>query len=350
MAEYVNNKKDLSLMQKDNLELEIMKRIELLPKSKANLPYREKRQFVQQEMNKKAKIPFNEVQLDLQNNTIILIDIPKILKFRDEIIVPKILEINDDSLTYEQKLLKVLDKFNSSETIKYDENKEDIELRKRPKIWVIEEENNKFSKYSINSLKDISNDSTNDSSYSKVGSQVSDPLAESWVESKLYDINEYPDNTDIFGSKQDNKNIKYVAYEYPNNLETYYLSISQYLLSKYKMDRITTKEMSKKSFNSKFGLYFCGKDIKEKINKKCAPDEMICKDCMKKNKEYYFLDGHKSLLININGRVCSNAFKDRKFHCYGKFKKGNIFETCFTNGYTCKACEELNNNFIYYCQ
>ena len=342
MEEYVKNKKDLS-----DIESEIMKRIKLLPKSKADLPYREKRRLVIEEMNKKAHRPIKDVQIDLQNNTIIFIDIPKILEFRDNIIEKKILEINDDSLTYEQKLLKVLKELKTNEHI---ENKEEIELRITPTIWVIEEENKIFSKYPVDSLKNLSVNSTNDNSYSKTSSQISDPLAESWVENKLYDINEYPDNIDILGSKQYNKNNKYIAYEYPNDLKTYYLSISQLLLSKYKIDNLSTEVKKKDNFNEKVGLYFCGKEITEKMNKKCEPDQMMCKDCMKKNKKYYHLDGHKSLLININGRICSNALKDRKFHCYGKFKERNILNDCFDNKYTCKACQELNKNYAYYSQ
>ena len=130
MEEYVKNKKDLS-----DLESEIMKRIKLLPKSKADLPYREKRRLVIEEMNKKAQRPIKDVQIDLQNNTIIFIDIPKILEFRDNIIEKKILEINDDTLTYEQKLLKVLKELKTNE---HNENKEEIELRITPTIWVIE--------------------------------------------------------------------------------------------------------------------------------------------------------------------------------------------------------------------
>ena len=97
----------------------------------------------------------------------------------------------------------------------------------------------------MDSLKNLSVNSTNDNSYSKTSSQISDPLAESWVDNKLYDINEYPDNIDILGSKQYNKNNKYIAYEYPNDLKTYYLSISQLLLSKYKIDNLST-EVKKK--------------------------------------------------------------------------------------------------------
>ena len=125
MEEYVKNKKDLS-----DIESEIMKRIKLLPKSKADLPYREKRRLVIEEMNKKAQRPIKDVQIDLQNNTIIFIDIPKILEFRDNIIEKKILEINDDTLTYEQKLLKVLKELNSSKTNEHIENKEEMNILK----------------------------------------------------------------------------------------------------------------------------------------------------------------------------------------------------------------------------
>ena len=84
---------DEYVIQKEisDLESEIMKRIKLLPKSKADLPYREKRRLVIEEMNKKAQRPIKDVQIDLQNNTIIFIDIPKILEFRDNIIEKKIL-------------------------------------------------------------------------------------------------------------------------------------------------------------------------------------------------------------------------------------------------------------------
>ena len=352
MAEYGNNKKELSTLQKEKLEREseIMKKIKLLPKSKANLQYPEKRQLVLKEIDKKT---YKESTIDLQNNSLILIDIPKIRKLRNEKILQKISEITGVLLTYEQKLLKILDELNSSETFEYEGHNDDVEIPILPITWILKKENTIYSKYSLRSFDDISNDSTNDSSLSRTSSTVSDHLAESWIEEKLYDKILYSDIYDKLGSKLENFDNKYIAYEYPNDLKTYIISMSQLLLSQYKFGKISQKEMDKKNFNSKLGLYFCGKDIKES-NKKCEPNQMICKDCMKKNKEMYHLDGDKSLLININGRICSNAFRDKKFHCYGKFKIGKAFNTCIYKkdfkDFCCKACQELNKNFAYYSQ
>ena len=78
----------------------------------------------------------------------------------------------------------------------------------------------------------------------------------------------------------------------------------------YELDSITPKLIPDNNFNKENGLYFCGKKI-EKYNKTCKANEMMCKDCMKKNKEMYNLNGHRSILININGRTCSNSFKNR---------------------------------------
>ena len=348
MAEYWKNKNELSSLQKEKAEREseIMKRIKLLPKSKANLPYIEKRQLVVKEIDKKT---YKESTIDLQNNPLILIDIQKIRKLRNEKIEQKISELTGVLLTYEQKLLKILDELNSSETFEYVGHKDDDELPILPTTWILKKEDKIYSKYPLRSFDDISNDSTNDSSISRTGSTVSDHLTEKWIEGKLYDIMLYSDIYDKYGSKLENFDNKYIAYEYPNDLKTYIISMSQSLLSKYKFGKISEKEIDKENFNTKLGLYFCGKDIKE-TNKKCAPNQMICKDCMKKNKEMYHLDGYKSLLININGRICSNASKDKKFHCYGKFIIRNSFTNCIDNIFFCKACQELNKNFAYYSQ
>lgn len=217
--------------------------------------------------------------------------------------------------------------------------------------WILEEEKESkiYTKYIVHSMQDISNDSTNDISSEKQGSQVSDPMAEKWIKNKLYDSTSLFENLDKQGDKQESFSNKYMAYEYPNDLKTYNVSISQFLISNYKLGKISSKVIDQKDYDSKLGLYFCGKDIKE-FGKKCSPNEMMCKDCMKKNKEIYHLDGHKSLSININGRICSSAFKDKKFHCCGKFRFGKTVRNCISDDFTCKACKELNQNFEYYNQ
>ena len=340
----------LTKSQLENIEneKEISRRIDMLPKSKSDLPYREKREIVQNELHNSKN--YKEIQIDLQNNTIILIDIKRLREERNARINQKISEIKDASLTYEQKLLKVLDELNSSESFECVQSEEVSQIIEPPMKWILEEEKKSkiYTKYIVHSMQDISNDSTNDISSEKQGSQVSDPMAEKWIKNKLYDSTSLFENLDKQGDKQESFSNKYMAYEYPNDLKTYNVSISQFLISNYKLGKISSKVIDQKDYDSKLGLYFCGKDIKE-FGKKCSPNEMMCKDCMKKNKEIYHLD-HKSLSININGRICSSAFKDKKFHCCGKFRFGKTVRNCINDDFTCKACKELNQNFEYYNQ
>ena len=342
-----------SLLENIENEKEISRRIDMLPKSKSDLPYREKREIVLNELHNSKN--YKEIPIDLQNNTIILIDIKRLREERNARINQKISEIKDASLTDEQKLLKVLDELNSSESFECVQS-EEVKEPKEPEIieppmrWILEEEKKSkiYTKYIVHSMQDISNDSTNDISSEKQGSQVSDPMAEKWIKNKLYDSTSLFENLDKQGDKQESFSNKYMAYEYPNDLKTYNVSISQFLISNYKLGKISSKVIDQKDYDSKLGLYFCGKDIKE-FGKKCSPNEMMCKDCMKKNKEIYHLD-HKSLSININGRICSSAFKDKKFHCCGKFRFGKTVRNCINDDFTCKACKELNQNFEYYNQ
>lgn len=342
--------RQLTKSQLENIEneKEISRRIDMLPKSKSDLPYREKREIVLNELHNSKN--YKEIQIDLQNNTIILIDIKRLREERNARINQKISEIKDASLTYGQKLLKVLDELNSSESFECVQSEEVSQIIEPPMKWILEEEKKSkiYTKYIVHSMQDISNDSTNDISSEKQGSQVSDPMAEKWIKNKLYDSTSLFENLDKQGDKQESFSNKYMAYEYPNDLKTYNVSISQFLISNYKLGKISSKVIDQKDYDSKLGLYFCGKDIKE-FGKKCSPNEMMCKDCMKKNKEIYHLD-HKSLSININGRICSSAFKDKKFHCCGKFRFGKTVRNCINDDFTCKACKELNQNFQYYNQ
>ena len=343
--------RQLTKSQLENIEKEkeISRRIDMLPKSKSDLPYFEKREIVQNELHNSKN--YKEIPIDLQNNTIILIDIKRLREERNARINQKISEIKDASLTYGQKLLKVLDELNSSESFECVQSEEVSQIIEPPMKWILEEEKKSkiYTKYIVHSMQDISNDSTNDISSEKQGSQVSDPMAEKWIKNKLYDSTSLFENLDKQGDKQESFSNKYMAYEYPNDLKTYNVSISQFLISNYKLGKISSKVIDQKDYDSKLGLYFCGKDIKE-FGKKCSPNEMMCKDCMKKNKEIYHLDGHKSLSININGRICSSAFKDKKFHCCGKFRFGKTVRNCMNDDFTCKACKELNQNFNYYNQ
>lgn len=314
-------------LNRASVEKEIDKRIKKLPRRFIDLTYSEKRKVVIEEMNKTSKV-INIVEcLDLQNNTMKLFDISKIRKARDDDIEKKISEIKDETMTYEEKLLKVLNELNSSESFESDN---EIVKRLEPEIII----------YKNNLFHSISNDSTFDYSQSTASSDILKPQ-EDWIKNEYYDIVESSEQLEKNADKQ------YLFYQYDNNLKTYNLAISQKLMSIYKINKISTEGVNKDNFEEKYGLYFCGNEIKE-FNKKCSPDEMMCKECMNKNKQIYYLDKRKNVLININGRVCSNVFKDGIYHCLGKFIYNQKIKMCNKGEFTCEACEELNKIKNYY--
>jgi hypothetical protein len=100
-------------------------------------------------------------------------------------------------------------------------------------------------------------------------------------------------------------------------------------------------------YNENLDLFFCGKNIEIKgkngiENKRCTPNEFICRDCMLANKKYYQLN--EDFLININGRV---AYKTKSsYHCYGHFLIGNEIKDCIK--FKCKACKMLDSFSEYY--
>jgi hypothetical protein len=103
-------------------------------------------------------------------------------------------------------------------------------------------------------------------------------------------------------------------------------------------------------FNDDYGLYFCKKNIEiesasEITNKKCSPNEFMCKNCMEKNKKMYHIK--KKYLININGRVAK--INKGSYHCFGHFLCGNQIEDCITK-FTCEACKLLNLYSNYFIQ
>ena len=204
-----------SLLENIENEKEISRRIDMLPKSKSDLPYREKREIVLNELHNSKN--YKEIPIDLQNNTIILIDIKRLREERNARINQKISEIKDASLTYGQKLLKVLDELNSSESFECVQSEEVSQIIEPPMKWILEEEKKSkiYTKYIVHSMQDISNDSTNDISSEKQGSQVSDPMAEKWIKNKLYDSTSLFENLDKQGDKQESFSNKYMAYEYP---------------------------------------------------------------------------------------------------------------------------------------
>ena len=298
----INKLKNSSVEEEIKFEDEINKRIKVLQITNSLSKYRELREIALQEMNKKDCFNF-------QNNTIQLIDINKIRKAKKADLEKKISEMKDSKMSHDEKLLKILDDMNSSETIEYGEN--NIENNKGQ-----ESSNTENAFVQIQEKNEII-----------MSSKVKDKKG-----IKIEKI-----------KGKDNK--ENMAFIYQNDLNTYYFTISQKLFNFYELKTITPEK--KDELDKETGLYFCGKKI-EQFNKICKPNEMMCKDCMKKNKEIYHLDNHRSALININGRVCTNSFKDKQFRCYGKFIDDKVIKNCIVGEFICNACKELNKNEKYY--
>jgi len=164
-----------------------------------------------------------------------------------------------------------------------------------------------------------------------------------YKEYKLYDIS-------LTQNINNNKNIEPCKYKinednftflYPNKIYTYSLTISG-CLKKNKIDddnASINKEIKNNKFYQQFGIYFCEKDIilKDGQHKKCAPNEFLCNECMKKNKNIYKIKNN--YMINIIGRI---AKKNKgSYHCFGHFLVGEKIEDCISN-FTCGGCKLIN--------
>jgi len=148
-------------------------------------------------------------------------------------------------------------------------------------------------------------------------------------------------------------NEKYFAFCYPNDLNTYYITESGFLLNHEAnhKDENYLKDINenKNNFYEKFGLYFCGENVSIQIGnninkKKCSPNQFMCKECMEINKKKYCISN--KYLININGRVAK--INKGKIHCFGHFLNKNRIEDCISK-FTCKACNmlDLYSNYYY---
>lgn len=346
----INKLKNSSIEEVIKSEDKIDKRIRVLQKTKPSLSYLELRKISEKDL----KIPKYKDSLDLQNNVIILINIKAIRKAKQEEIEKKVSEIKDSKMSINEKYLKVLNDMNSSETFEYVENnKAQIKGQESSTFGnpLAQEKKNleNLEKFIPPASKDknYSEDSTNDltgrSTRSETGIEIKHDF---WIKNKYYDLSEYSaEKKGIKRQMLKDKDKEKMAFIYQNDLSTYYFTISQNLADVYEIKTITPKE--KKDLDKENGLYFCGKKI-EQFNKICRANEMMCKDCMKKNKEIYHLDRHKHVLININGRMCTNSFSDRNFRCYGKFIVNKEIKNCIIGEFTCKACHELNRQKKYY--
>ena len=161
-----------------------------------------------------------------------------------------------------------------------------------------------------------------------------------WIKYKLYDVvkndneSQYPYICKIDEDKR--------FYFYDNKLVTYNYAQNVLFGEKYSINEDILKD---ETYNESLGLFFCGKKIElnQKEVKRCCPNEIMCKECMNKNKNRYNLNNQYA--ININGRAA--RINNGKFHCFGHFSIGKQIENC-VNKFSCEACLLLNKYKSYY--
>ena len=295
-----------------------------------NLNYNQKRLKVLNEMNN--SLSYQDF-IDFPTNKIELFDIEKIRQFEENIIQEKIKSIKDDKLTLIQKRKNVLDEMNTSQS--YGSIEEDEEDKKNNQLIFDYEDVLQVPSLNPNSTIDISNNSTNLSETY----DISDELKKYWIKYDLYDVkqNSYIEYPTLEKLEEDK-----FYYAYNNKLTTYYFIKSVQFGRDYSVNNDVIID---DKFDEKHGLFFCGRDIEldDKEIKKCCPHEMLCRDCMNKNKKRYHLKSRYS--ININGRASKKY--NKSFHCFGHFYSGKQIETCLDK-FSCEACKLLDKYEKYY--
>ena len=281
-----------------------------------------------------------------------LFDEDKVLESREKIIQSKIRNIKDNTLSESQKRLYVLNEMNTSNSSSDNEVKDNT----LPEgLFVLNEMNpsnsnndNEITKEQSISTVDntpsfsLNEGSTNASTLSFIEShKVGDAKKNYWLKYDLIDVklNNKIDNLDLCQLEGE----KY-CYIYKNSLNTYYFIQNVHFGKNYIINDETSKDPD---YKESFGLFFCGKKVEYNNNTdvKCCPNEMICKNCMEKNKKRYQIDNLN--LVNINGRTAKRKNKELGFHCYGHFIKGNQIEIC-NKEFKCEACKLLDRYENYY--
>ena len=284
-----------------------------------------------------------------------LFDEDKVLESREKIIQSKIRDIKDNTLSESQKRLYVLSEMNTSNSSS-DNKVRDNTLSQSPKVpFVLNEMNTSNSNNYIEITKEqsistvdntpsfsLNEGSTNASTLSFIEShKVGDAKKNYWLKYDLIDVklNNKIDNLDL--CQLDGEKYCYI---YRNSLNTYYFIQNVHFGKNYIINDETSKDPD---YKESFGLFFCGKKIEYNNNTdvKCCPNEMICKNCMEKNKKRYQIDNLN--LVNINGRTAKRKNKELGFHCYGHFIKGNQIEICLKE-FKCEACKLLDRYENYY--
>ena len=293
----------------------------------------------------------------------LIIDIHKVREFTEDKLNKRINEINDPTIKQEKKRLYVLNMYNSSNVnsdfIDFPNNtkqifhltklREYIEKGIKKKMKNIKSEKLSEKQKRLEVLeKDEMNTSisSDDSSSQNMSTDYSSRFDE---DRKKYFI-DY-DLYDVYDTKIIKGNFKYLTkitleknkdcFLYENDLITYYfIKSKQFGEFSINYDILTDNQ-----YHEAFGLFFCGNKIKLENNetKKCCANEMMCKECMEKNKKRYNLKNR--YLININGRA-AKKYRE-KIHCFGHFIKLNQIYDCIDK-FSCEACQLLDKYEKYY--
>ena len=228
--------------------------------------------------------------------------------------------------------------------------------------------NSSFINQPNNSLLNINQSSDSTFFDSKLGPNANNSIVEykhplnqfNSIRSNFYSknkLNDIPLSDEINNFNNNNNyppiysiNGKLFAFVYPNNLITYNITISAFLANNniLNYDLNQNLKVNESQYYPLLGLYFCGKieeiKIENKVhNKKCLPNEFLCKKCLLINKRKYNLKN--SYIININGRVAK--MNKGSYHCFGHFLSGNQIEDCI-NRFSCKSCKLINEYLDYY--
>ena len=214
-------------------------------------------------------------------------------------------------------------------------------------------DNNDKSNISLNKTNDITNNddinnsTINENENSENKKNKFNPVrVKYFLKNKIYDI---PINLQKEKVKTPTKywiNDKDFGFVYDNNLKTFYITGSEFILNYENDNKIINNNIK---CDNELGLYFCGKNIEIKnkdgiiTKQKCSPDNFMCKECMKINKNNYQIKDN--YLININGRVVKK--NKGKYHCFGHFLCNNQIEDCIVK-FSCKACKLLEEYPEYY--
>jgi hypothetical protein len=284
-----------------------------------------KRLYVLDQLN--SSKTSDPIPIDFPNNKFILFDINKVREMREKKIEEKILNITDEQLSINDKRLLVLEEMNTS----ISSNNEEEEKEKEDKSL------SKALSLSTTLSLDIST-SCSFSSF-PIFSSLDIEKKNYYLQYKLYDIKQF-------------ENLKYpilfpikeeiYSYFYYNELTTSHYIQSIQFGEEYSINNDIEID---DNYNNSLGLFFCGKEIILENNeiKKCCPNEMICRECMEKNKKRYKLKNRYS--ININGRAAKKH--NNNFHCFGHFIIGRQIENC-VGKFSCEACKLLDKYEKYY--